>query len=98
MPLKSRFSASDYSLSENAQCYFESNLTRTMEDDHRVTSHLIPELLHEFIEIVTEALNRSISFFENILTESFPCPKDAFSASCDAVGLAHKHLSSLNNG
>jgi hypothetical protein len=44
-------------------------------------------------------LNRSIRFFENVLTESFPCPKDAFSASCDhAVGSTHKYLSSLNNG
>ena len=69
-----------------------------MEDDHRVTSHLIPELLHEFVEIVTEALNRGICFFENVLTEPFPYPKDAFSASCNhAVGSTHKHLSCLNN-
>ena len=81
------------------QSYFEGNLTRTMEDDHRVTSHLIPELLREFVEIVTEALNRSIRFFENVFTKSFPCPKDAFSASFDhVVESTHKHLLSPNNG
>ena len=70
-----------------------------MEDGHCVMSHLISELLHEFVEIITEALNRGICFFENVFTESLPCPKDAFSASFNhAVESTHKHLSFLNNG
>ena len=46
-----------------------------MEDDHRVTSHLIPELLHEFLDIVTEALNHSICFFENVFHRVFSLPQ-----------------------
>jgi hypothetical protein len=64
-----------------------------MQDYHRVTSHLIPELLHEIVEIITVALNRGICLFEDVFTKSYPWAKFALSASCDhAVESAHKHL------
>lgn len=74
--LKSRSSArSQVGERQKMQMGLRQMLTCTVEEDGGVTSHFIPELLHEIVEYLIVALNRAICFIEDVLANSFPCSK-----------------------